>query len=362
MTIRQDDDSTYSVWHSQRHPVTRKPKMLRRKGIKSFAEAKRVERELVINIHKKFDQAISPSWKEVVDEFIVYSSDKELSPRTVDNRRLCLNAYTVEVWKDERVKTISGAQIRELIHSRTEGRSASQKKNVLKYIRLCFEYALEKGYVDRNPTPEMKFKIGDKIKTVLTESQIKQLLESAKLMNIEWYPHWTMAVYTGMRNGELYALTWDKVNIEERQIIVDCAWDKKAGLKSTKSGDERMVEIAPPLIPLLKELKLRYSSETIYVLPRIDRWDKGEQARELRMFLSGLGLPQIRFHDLRASWATIMLVKGVPAIKVMAMGGWKDMKTMQIYIRMAGVSIKGITNGLLLHDPYEKDGSLLNFN
>ena len=41
-----------------------------------------------------------------------------------------------------------------------------------------------------------------------------------------------------------------------------------------------------------------------------------------------LGLPDIRFHDLRATWATIMLSKGVEPIKVMSMGGWKDIKTM----------------------------------
>jgi integrase len=362
MTIRKEEDLTYTVWHSQRHPISRKPKMLRRVGIKSLAEAKRVEKELIIKIHKKFEKTISPSWKEVVDEFIMFSKEKELSPRTVDNRKLCLNAYTMGAWKDKSVKNINGSDIRDIIHMKTEGKSPSQKKNVLKYIRLCFEYALEKGYVDRNPTPQMKFKVGDKVKKVLTGTQLGKLLSHAKLMNIEWYPHWAMAIYTGMRNGELYALSWDKVNLEERQIVVDCAWDKKGGLKSTKSGDERIVEIAPPLIPILKELKIKFGSESVYVLPRIDKWDKGEQARELRLFLAGLNLPQIRFHDLRASWATIMLSKGVPAIKVMRMGGWKEMKTMQHYMRMAGVDIKGITNELLLHNPYERDASILSFN
>lgn len=64
------------------------------------------------------------------------------------------------------------------------------------------------------------------------------------------------------------------------------------------------------------------------------------------MFLAGVGLPQIRFHDLRTTWATIMLSKGVEPIKVMMMGGWKDMKTMQIYVRKAGVSIQGVTDKL----------------
>lgn len=105
------------------------------------------------------------------------------------------------------------------------------------------------------------------------------------------------------------------------------------------------MEIAPPLVEIFKRLKLDFP-ESSFVLPRIDKWDRGEQARELRMFLEGLGLPRIRFHDLRASWATIMLSKGIPPIKVMMMGGWKDLKTMQHYVRKAGVNIKGITDDL----------------
>ena len=78
---------------------------------------------------------------------------------------------------------------------------------------------------------------------------------------------------------------------------------------------------------------------------------EGDQARELRMFLSGLGLPAIRFHDLRATWAILLLSKGVQPLKVMMMmGGWKDLKTMQIYVRKAGVDIKGASDCLALHD------------
>ena len=140
------------------------------------------------------------------------------------------------------------------------------------------------------------------------------------------------------------------MSLEKRQIKVDCSWSNKEGFKSTKSGDERVVEIAPTLMPILKELML-VGADSSFVLPRIDKWGEGEQARDLRMFLAGLRLPEIRFHDLRATWATSMLSKGIPPFQVMAMGGWKDIKTMMIYTRMAGVDIKGMTDKPELHDP-----------
>ena len=81
---------------------------------------------------------------------------------------------------------------------------------------------------------------------------------------------------------------------------------------------------------------------------------------ELRKVLQGLGLPVVRFHDLRASWATVMLTRGIPPLKVMAMGGWEELKTMQIYVRKAGIDIAGISDGLSLHNPGTL-GDVLNF-
>lgn len=77
------------------------------------------------------------------------------------------------------------------------------------------------------------------------------------------------------------------------------------------------------------------------------------------MFLTGPGLPEIRFHDLRAAQATIMLTRGIQPIKIMIQGGWKDLKAMQIYVRKAGVDIKGSTDSLELHNPSIEKVSVL---
>lgn len=169
-----------------------------------------------------------------------------------------------------------------------------------------------------------------------------------------------MSNVTWATHCELYALTWDKVNFETRQILIDSSWNNVDGFKETKSGHDRIVEIAPNLLVILKELKLA-GLDPQFVLPRIDKWDKGEQARELRLFLIALGLPAIRFHDLRATWATIMLSRGVEPVKVLKLGGWMDLKTAQIYLRKAGVDVRGATDVLDLHNPINESASILDF-
>lgn len=360
MAIKKDEKTnTYTVSYSKRHPITRQPRNLYRRGIKTKAEANRVYAELILKVEDKLKQSIMPNWENLVEEFSRHLHDSDVSIKTAETYSYCLKAHT-SCWNDRLIDSITSSEIRELIKEKVGNRSQSHQKNVLKYIRSAFNFAFEKGHIDRNPTPSMKFRIGDKIKNVLTEEQVCTLLTQAKIIDSQWYPIWCMALYTGMRNGELYALTWDKVNLDTRKILVDSSWNNKDGFKDTKSGDDRIVEIAPNLLHILKELKIENLNPP-FVLPRIDRWDKGEQARELRMFLEGLGLPRIRFHDLRATWATIMLGKGVAPIKVMAMGGWKDLKTMQVYIRKAGVNISGITECLDLHSPVITE-NVLNFS
>lgn len=341
---------TWVAWYSKRHPITRQPVGLRRTGFKSKQEARRAEAQLILDIEMKIRAKTLPTWKTLVINYREQMLNRGLMAKTAETYFLCLQAHTFTPWGERLVDSITTQEIRELIHEKLGHKSPSHQKNLLKFIRGAFNYALELGHINRNPAPDMKFRIGDKLKSVLTQEQVKLFLNKAKEYNSEWYNHWCLALYTGMRNGELYALTWDKVNFEDRLIKVDCSWNNTDGFKSTKSGDDRIVEIAPNLLTILKELKLE-SYDRAFVLPRIDKWDKGEQARELRLFLTGLGLPTIRFHDLRATWATIMLSKGVEPIKVMIQGGWKDLKTMQIYVRKAGVDIRGATDKLDLHNP-----------
>ncbi|MFK7823746.1 MAG: tyrosine-type recombinase/integrase [Oligoflexales bacterium] len=360
MSVRYIEDQKYwIVTYSKRNPMTGKSVNARR-IVKQKSKIKAVERELIAQVERKIYETKFPNWKTCVLEYIESCRAKGLAPITIYNSEQCIKAATFEQWGSTLINEITTQQIRDLILINFKDNAPSHKQAMLKYIRAVFIFALENGYISRDPVPKMAFKTGDKIKKVLTEEHAKILLQQGKTLNWPWYPHVAMALYTGMRNGELYALTWDKVNFENRQILVDRAWVKKGGFKDTKSGDDRIVEIAAPLVPLLKELKLSMV-DTHFVLPHMREWTQGEQARELRKFLFGIRLPEVRFHDLRATWATLMLSKNVAPAKVMMMGGWKDMKTMMIYIRKAGIAIKGITDCLNLHDHEASLGKVINF-
>ena len=108
--------------------------------------------------------------------------------------------------------------------------------------------------------------------------------------------------------------------------------------------------------------ELRAKSEASdYALPRFRDWQKGEQARVLRTFAEGVGLKSVKFHTLRACFATQLLSHNVAPATVMKICGWKDLKTMQRYIRMAGIDEKGATDCLaVLASDTEVMGKVVN--
>jgi len=251
--IKYDEKKkSYRVSYSRRHPVTKEAASLTRTGIKTMEEAKKTYTELIIQLEKKFSRSQYPLWPEIVERFIEHFKNRGIANNTVYNYQTGLYAHTLKRWGKKQINEISTSDIRELVLDHLADMSESSRKNVLKYIRAAFTYAVDAGIILRDPTPKLKFKKNLKIKSVLKEKEISYLLRMAKERNHPWFPIWALACYTGLRNGELYALKWDRVDLQKRIMIISLSWNGKNGFKDTKSGDDRIVEIAESLIPLIR--------------------------------------------------------------------------------------------------------------
>ena len=151
-----------------------------------------------------------------------------------------------------------------------------------------------------------------------------------------------------MRSGELYALEWDQIDFDNKLLFVHRNWTNKSGYGPTKGRNWRSVPIeSEQVLGLLKELKQKRQGEK-YVLRHWHSWTEGGAASILREFCVGSGLPSVKFHTLRACFATQLIRDSIAPAVVMKICGWKDLKTMQRYIRLAGIEVKGATQGLKL--------------
>ena len=327
----------------------------RKNNLKTKAEAQRIESQLLKQCQRELWQRenVGQSWKNVVDRFedhLLNTKTESLSETTRLDYVACIRKHC-KGWDSKFVSNISLADAQDLFDELTrKGLSISHQKIIKNVVNRIYEFAIKNRLISPMticPMTSFKFpKMEDKIPEILNLCQIRTLLLEAKKIKHPWYPVWATALLTGMRNGELFALTWNDVNFEDKLIHVTKSYDcRKKKTKSTKAGYWRYVTISPELEELLKsERKTDPGRE--FVLPRLQRWHQGDQARVLRHFCIGLGLPSVRFHTLRACFATQLMKQGVPPIQVMKIGGWKDLDTMNRYIRLAGIEITGATDGL----------------
>ena len=158
---------------------------------------------------------------------------------------------------------------------------------------------------------------------ILTIEHLRVLLSSAKKLDHPWKNIWHVAILTGCRSGELYALEWSDIDFAGKLIRVSKSYNnRRSEIKSTKSNYWRNVPINNELMVILKELKA--TSTTSHVLPRLRDWTHGIQATVLRNFLVSIGLPPVCFHALRACFATHLLKSGVSPASVMKIAGGKE--------------------------------------
>ena len=113
-------------------------------------------------------------------------------------------------------------------------------------------------------------------------------------------------------------------------------------MKETKAGYWRSV----PMNKDLRSVLIKMRSDTEFVLPRINIWAEGKQAKILKYFCRSIEITPIKFHTLRACFATQLIGKGVEPVKVMKICGWRDLKTLGVYLRLAGIDEKGATDSL----------------
>ncbi len=326
----------------------------RLKGVKTEAQAKKQEIQLTRECERELllKESKGISWSELLEKYELHQRQdfsSKLSAQTKADYIATIRKHT-SAWMARESSGINPSDVRELFIETVSVLSVAHQIKVKSILNKIFSYGIETGLIKNMPmlpTADIKFqKEEEKMPEILTISEIKKLLFAAREIEHRWYPVWAFALLTGMRNGEIYALLWDDVDFDNKIINLTKSFNKRSGqTKCTKGGYWRHIPISSELETLLKELKLK-SNGNPHVLPRIRDWNKGYQARELRAFCQSIGIPSIRFHALRACFATQLIRQGIPAIQIQKICGWKDLETMQRYIRLAGIEVSGVTENL----------------
>jgi len=189
-------------------------------------------------------------WRYVVDEYEMNLRKNALIQNTTkDDKIAALRKYSA-VWDRRTIDSINIFEVETIFDNLiAEGKSYSRIKAIRSAIRSVFDFAIRaqiSGSLKSNPVELAKINMRREERTpeILNSKEIRILLEEAKRLGHPWYPIWQMAIMTGMRSGELYALTWNEVDFVEKVIHVNHSYNNRLRkIGPTKGKRSRKIPI-----------------------------------------------------------------------------------------------------------------------
>lgn len=252
----------------------------------------------------------------------------------------------------------------ELKNGRLDGKggiSAKTLKNIHNIIHSALEMAYTSDMINKNISNGLLLPKVEKYNAKFLDiNQLLELIEKAK--NTDIYIPIAIALYTGMRRGEVLGLSWDNVNLKNKTIYVKQQLQEiKGELKLTKpktATSIRTVHIPQQLVSILssykleqKKLKLQLGQKYENKINAVCTYFNGKLfnpkrfSKKFKKFMKDYDLPDIRFHDLRHSHASVLFSINV-SDKLIAtrLGHSSTTTTKEIYTHLYESDKKNVGN------------------
>ena len=252
--------------------------------------------------------------------------ESSVRPRTIDAYRKIVQLHIAPSLGNIKMKDLSSRQILALYSNKLEsGLSPRTVLLIHAVLHRSLSQAVKLGMLGINPVlavnrPKFKRK---EMKT-LTDSQVRTLLSIAEGSRFEllfWF-----AVTTGLREGELIGLKWSDLDWTGRRIGIQRQVQRlRGGLVLTEpktAAGRRVIALG---VHTIEKLRHHQSNQAEERLVAGDAWrendmifpstigtlmDPSNLYHNFKRMLKRAGLPDIRFHDLRHTAATLMLQQG----------------------------------------------------
>lgn len=205
-----------------------------------------------------------------------------------------------------------------------KGLSAKTVRNIHQVISSAMSMAVKHKLILSNPAEGCELpKVEHKEMHTIPAEQLGAFLREAKESGV--YELYYLDLATGLRRGELLGLKWDDIDLDQgaihvrRQVYRIDGEVREVPLKTKHSY--RSISISKDAVELLREMKTRRVSEYVFPSPTGGPISPDSVLHMLHRVLKRAGLPSMRFHDLRHSFATLALQNGVDIKTVSGMLG-----------------------------------------
>ena len=206
-----------------------------------------------------------------------------------------------------------------------KGLAPKTVRNIHQMIGSAYNLAMEQKLVTRNPADGCALpKVERKEMQTLPVEQLTSFLREAKDSGV--FALYYIDLTTGLRRGELLGLKWSDIDLEKGDLRVQRQIGRIDGkiiempLK-TKNAYRTLPLSADAISVLMQQRRKTGNSEWVFPSPTGGPMSPDSVLHMLQRVLKRAGLPRIRFHDLRHTFATMALQNGVDVKTVSSMLG-----------------------------------------
>lgn len=310
-------------------------------GVRTLREAKAAEARMRAEVEARINASgnlVKMALGVAIDRYVAERLMPRSKPEAVTNYLIYLGMIREYFGPTRQVSAINNAACSEwwgaLLAGRAGGRGpvkANTAKRYLGQLKSVLAFAAEAGAGNIVPTFSP---------TVADDSRVRWLTEGEEDALLAASPPWlqgmiVFVVETGARKGEMTGLRWRDVDLEQRPRGI-------VRLYFTKGGEPRGIPMSNRLRRLLERLKEGVPGTKPDT--RVFQWQvrggaasipMGDFKKSWAKALKAAGIEDVHFHDLRHTFASRLVQRGVPLLQVGKLLGHSSLRMTQRYAHLA---------------------------
>jgi integrase len=213
-------------------------------------EAKAIKAERIRESSKQAQQPTDLTLRKFVEvQWKPYLKQQNIKQSTIYGYVSALERHILPVLGDMKLDEITPVDIGSVLKSKTvEPLSSKTIRNIVLLMQGIFAYALDQDAVTRSPVRKSHKPALTQInKTAWTDEQVQQILAGVPAA---YFALFVVAALTGIRQGELFGLTWENVDLANGELtIAKALW--RGELQLPKSNSSRVIPFAAVLHSVL---------------------------------------------------------------------------------------------------------------
>jgi len=339
---------------------------------KTETESKRKMREYRNKVATGYVQPNKILFSEYCYNWLLFKKFRKVRESTFDRYESTYLHHIKDTIGVKQLGKITSKDIQQLLDNKaspidgSEPLSLSSIKKIVELVFPCFEYAMVHKDINENPCidvviPKEEYCIKDTKETVILDEDELNVFKDACLVKTslgnykyKFGLYYILLLNTGLRCGELIALKWSDINFQDKIITIDKAVQSNVKDRQLNAENKRKNVVTKPKtkrgtrnIPLnkqtlfylneIQEYNKKYNIQTEYVASSVT--GTMVRARNLQRTLdiitNNANIKHISLHDLRRTFGSTLLRKGVDISVVSSLMGHSSVRvTYDAYIKI----------------------------